>query len=167
MKEAVETKLHTDELELRYGKVQAVVIEHNYLRRVIDIVDANKVSRTHAITWFPENLQNDPLEKVRGEIKKGALVGKTFKQNDYEIFKNTLESGVVKLPTRLKLSFDNNSDYANFKIYEFWAIKENRKSLFGVIAEIYSPDFLPVKTNLNTYLENDIYTNQLIDYLNE
>lgn len=140
------TGLHTDALELRYGLVHAQLREHSQTRRVIDIVDSEGVSRTHAVTWFPQlNGVNDVLADARKDIARGALVGKTIKAYGFSVSKPEILKGITILPVWLKQRFACEETQAFFCIYQFVACKEEVNSLYGVVCEIYSPDFMPVK----------------------
>lgn len=138
-----EAQLHTDGLELKYGPVTSVVHEHDGARRVIDIVDAAGISRTHAITWFPQNIDDD-IPQIREEVACGALVGKTFRKYGFGIEKETLLYGVIAIPDWLQSKFTIKDELAYISIYEFWGVKEGQRVLYGIVTEIYSPDFMPV-----------------------
>jgi hypothetical protein len=110
-------------------------------RRIIDIADSKGISRTHAITWFPPQSGTDELSSLKEKIFEGALAGKTFREYGYEVLKEPIAEGVVRLLFWLKHSFNSKEDLAKVNVYEFWGCKEGRKVLYGVIAEINSPDF--------------------------
>lgn len=138
-----ETQLHTDGLEQRYGTVTALVRQHSEIRRVIDIIDSKGISRTHAITWFPQDV-HDGIDDMRREVAQGALVGKTFRQHGFSVEKIPLIEGVITLPEWLQERFQSDTASASVSIYEFWGLKEDMRVLYGIVAEIYSPDFMPV-----------------------
>jgi len=140
-----EATLHTSGLRDKYGDVSAEVHQHNQERRVIDIIDKQKISRTHAITWFPQiDPEQDILSKARAEIKAGALIGETIKKHGFKIKKPELAKGVIEIPSWLSQKFDVPEKKAQYSIYQFIAYSNGTATLYGVVCEIYSPDYLPL-----------------------
>lgn len=163
-KEDIIKSLHTDKLESLYGLVSARVTEHTLTRRIVDIVDAKQITRTHAITWFPAVTANDRLINVRDEIKSGSLAGKTFKEHGYEIIKRLICSGQIKLNFALKNKFATNSNFAFFQIYQFIVLKNDNEDLYGTIAEIDTPE-LTYSSGKIVLLGENIFSDMLINYL--
>ncbi len=59
-------RLHTDVLEERYGPVTADVLQHDNRVRQVHLRDKTGVSRTFAITLFPDAGISDSLKKIDG-----------------------------------------------------------------------------------------------------
>lgn len=83
------------------------------------------------------------------EIKNGGLIGKTFRQHGYEIRKNVIDVYTIKLSQKLKKAFSHKSDFAKARLSEFYAKKESHDPvLYGIVVEVYSPDFRPATINV-------------------
>lgn len=137
-------KLHTEVLKKRYGKIHAVVYRHNSRLRISGLLDEKGVSRTHALVLFPSWTDAKKFKKIDSKIRKGGLLGETFKSEEYEIRKNVIDVLIVKLPAWLKERFKSKEGKAKVRISEFYVKKKKQKALiYGIVIEIYSPDFRP------------------------
>lgn len=141
-------RLHTDVLTERYGKVEAKVIEHNEDRRIVDIVDAKGISRTHALTLFPKWTDKDQLSEIDKEIADGGLIGEVFRKYGYQIRKNVIDVFTIRLSDELKSKFDTEEDFSKARTSEFYAKKDdNQPLIYGFVTEIYPPDFREAVVN--------------------
>jgi hypothetical protein len=159
-------QLHTDRLEARFGPVRAQIHEHTDSRRVIDIVDETGVSRTHAVTWFDNPNPVGMLAPAREKIRNGALLGKTIRDEGYDIEKAVLEEGIVEIPGWLADRFFTDADETEYKVYKFICHDGEHSETFGIVCELYSPEMLQGSTLVDNR-ENDTFRNRLIEYLNE
>lgn len=143
--EFLETRLHTDNLEKKYGKVTARVFEHTSESRVIDIVDGLGVCRTHALTIFPDQYVEGVVgwDKAREEIGSGGLIGKTIRKHGFMIDKNWLVEGAIPVPVWLQERFGVEGELAVVRGYEFLVLDSGRQliDVYGLVFEIDSPDF--------------------------
>ncbi|MEK6890724.1 MAG: hypothetical protein AABX03_01155 [Nanoarchaeota archaeon] len=134
-------RLHTDVLEEKYGKISSRVLIHNDQIRLAHLIDSKGISRTFAITFFVNDWTND-VKKINEEIKNGKPIGKVFRDHEYAIRKNVLEVYKIKIPNWLKKDFDTNENYAKARLSEFYAKKKDKSpEIYGIVVEIYSPDF--------------------------
>lgn len=134
-------KLHTDILEEKYGEIHVKVLKHNSKIRESLLIDSKNISRTYALTFF-ENWNSKEVEMIDKEIKKGEAIGKAFRKKGFTIRKNVLDVFTIKLPSWLKKEFDTNSENAKARLAEFYAKKEGQTPIiYGLVTEIYSPDF--------------------------
>jgi hypothetical protein len=141
-------KLHTDVLEEKYGPVNSEVIRHDSEVREVHIVDSQGVSRTYALTFLTFDRNNQQISEIDQEIRNGGLIGKTFRDHGYEIRKNVIHVYTVELPEWLKSRFEHESDVAKARLSEFYAKKEGEAPIiYGIVTEIYSPDFRPPEIN--------------------
>jgi hypothetical protein len=141
-------QLHTDVLEQRYGPVHVEVRVHTDERRIADIVDETGISRTHAITLFPEWCDRGRLSDIDAEIRSGNLIGKTFRKHGYTIRKHVTGVFVVNVPEWLQVRFDDTGAHAKARTSEFFARKGDEEPLiYGYVTEIYTPDFRPAEIN--------------------
>ena len=134
-------RLHTDVLEDKYGTIDAKVIKHDSHIREAHLVDKKGISRTYAITFFPKN-KSPAIIKIDKAIRKGAPIGKAFRDHGYKIRKNVIGVFVIKIPSYLKKEFDTKEEYAKARLSEFYSKKDRFKpAIYGTVVEIYSPDF--------------------------
>jgi hypothetical protein len=134
-------KLHTDILEEKYGEIHAKVIKHNSKIRESLLVDKKNIARTYAITFF-DKFANKEVEKINEEIRKGKAIGKAFRENGYTIRKNVLEVFTIKIPAWLEKEFNTKEEYAKARLAEFYAKKQgNGPIIYGIVTEVYTPDF--------------------------
>lgn len=140
-------KLHTDILEEKYGLIHAEVLKHNSKIRESLLSDSNNVARTYAIT-FLEKWNNKEIKKINESIRKGASIGKEFRNKGYIIRKNVLGVFIIKIPSWLRNYFETKENYAKARLSEFYAKKEGSEPIiYGVVTEVYSPDFRKPKIN--------------------
>lgn len=140
-------RLHTDVLEEKYGKIHSKILVHNENIRLAHLVDNKGISRTFAITLFLNDWTND-IKKINSEIKGGEPIGKAFRKHEYAIRKNVLEVYKIKIPNWLKEEFDTKDNYAKARLSEFYAKKrESLPVVYGIVIEIYSPDFRKATIN--------------------
>lgn len=141
-------KLHTDVLEEKYGPVHSEIIRHDDLVREVDIVDEKGISRTHALTFFSFDRENNELNKIDEEIKNGGLIGKVFRDYGYEVRKNVIKVFLIDLSEELKKKMMVTDQKAKVRLSEFYAKKLGSDPfIYGVVSEIYSPDFRPAEIN--------------------
>jgi hypothetical protein len=141
-------RLHTDVLEEKYGAIHAKVLKHDDLVRESHLVDAKDISRTYALTFFPESKANAEIKRIDSEIRAGGLIGVTFRTFGYSIRKNVVDVFVLELPEWLKNDFKTNENYAKARMSEFYAKKEGvSPAIYGDVLEVYTPDFRPPIVN--------------------
>jgi len=134
-------KLHTDILEEKYGKIHAKVLKHNSKIRESLLVDSKNIARTYALT-FLENWNSNEIKKINEEIKNGEAIGNAFRKSGFAIRKNVLDVFVIKLPYWLKKAFQTKDDSAKARLSEFYAKKKGRLPIiYGIVTEVYTPDF--------------------------
>jgi hypothetical protein len=141
-------KLHTDVLEEKYGPVHSEVLRHDEKIREVHIEDAQGISRTYAITFFTFDRANKELVEIDEKIKNGGLIGKTFREHGYEIRKNVISVFLVPISPELREKMRTEESQAKARLSEFYAKKEGSEPvIYGVVSEIYSPDFRPPEIN--------------------
>lgn len=139
-------RLHTDILEEKYGHITSKVLRHDTIREA-HLVDSKGISRTYAITFLNKSY-NREIIKINKKIKNGNPIGKAFREYDYAIRKNVLDVFKIKIPIWLKKSFQVNDNYAKARLSEFYAKRRDHEPvIYGIVVEIYSPDFRKPKIN--------------------
>jgi len=134
-------KLHTDVLEEKYGPIHSEILEHNDELREVLLSDKEGIARTYALTFFPVNRENE-LNDVNQEIKAGGMIGKSFRDNGYEVRKNVVDVFIIDIPKWLQKKFAVEKNHAKARISEFYAKKQvGAPVIYGYVLEVYSPDF--------------------------
>lgn len=152
-------KLHTDILEQKYGPIHAEVLRHDDVSeskvgedriREAKLSDKENICRTYALTFLTYDKNDKDLSAIDDKIRKGGLIGKTFREYGFIIKKNVIDVFLLDLPEWLKKDFDTNSNKAKARITEFYAKKENYSPvIYGNVLEVYSPDFKDPKDGIN------------------
>ena len=141
-------KLHTDVLEQKYGPIHADVVKHDSEVREVNMLDKDNVSRTYALTFFVFDKNNTEVVEIDEKIKNGGLIGKTFREYGYEVRKNVIAVFVTDLPEDLREKMQTKESEAKIRLSEFYAKKADTEPLiYGIVSEIYSPDFRPAEVN--------------------
>jgi len=134
-------KLHTDVLEEKYGPIHAIVKKHTDKLRESLLVDDHGIARTYAATVFSTKFKGD-IKDVNEAIKQGKPIGQAFREKGFIIRKNVLDVFIVELPYWLQKEFATHEKYAKARLSEFYAKEGKLKPIiYGVVTEVYSPDF--------------------------
>ena len=155
-------KLHTDVLEEKYGPIHSEVLLHNNEVREVHMLDENNISRTYAVTFFTFDRNNKDIFEIDNEIKNGGLIGKIFREHGYEVRKNVVSVFITELSDSLKQKMKTTNKEAKVRLSEFYAKKEGEAPfIYGVVSEIYSPDFRPALINKNDILQDNPLTESM------
>jgi hypothetical protein len=157
-------RLHTDVLKENYGSIEADVIRHNDEFREAHLVDPDGVSRTYAVTFFPDEHANETVQRINEKIRSGGAIGITFREHDYAIRKNVLDVFVFKLTDWLQNAFQTDERYAKARLSEFYAkTPDEEPVIYGDVLEVYTPDFRPPIINAVDTRQINPSTEQLED----
>jgi hypothetical protein len=157
-------RLHTDVLEDRYGPISARVVHHDSSFRVAHLVDSHLISRTLAITLFPPGGHNSAIGEVDEAIRAGGAIGKMFREHGYAIRKNVIDVDVLELPRWVAEAFVTESSHAKARYSEFLARRGSESPhVYGVVVEIYHPDFRPPEVNAVDRLQEAPTVNALTE----
>ena len=142
-------RLHTEVLQDVYGRISIQVLHDDNLTREVLLVDQQNITRTYALTIKnTEWARNKEMQVVNSAIRTGEAIGKAFKVNGFSICKNIIDVYVVNLPKWLQDAFAHNSAIAKARISEFLVKKNQFIFNYGLITEIYSPDFRNATLNV-------------------
>ena len=136
-------QLLTDKLEKYFGEISPNIVEENAQYRVCHLVDCNGVSGAYTMIFYTNSNSafGKYIDAVK-EIKKGALVGKTFRKHKAKLLKRNILKSKLKLSKKLKNSFQCNQDSAMSCLYNMSVVWENDLPIeFGMVYEIYSPKY--------------------------
>lgn len=154
-------RLHTDVLEEKYGPIHAHVLRHDDRIREAHLEDQGGISRTYALTFFPERMHPE-LRPIDQKIRKGEAIGKAFRKEGYAVRKNVVAVFGLKLPGWLKKAFRVKTPYAKARLSEFYAKHHAGKPrLYGKVLEVYTPDFRPPRLNAVDYAQVNAPTETL------
>ncbi len=144
-------RLHTDVLAEKYGPISARVLNHDFAVREAHLVDAQGISRTFAITFFPEKKENIQIATIDQKISEGTPIGMAFREQDYSIRKNVIDVYTLELPDWLRAEFQTAESFAKARLSEFYAKRHGfAPVIYGTVVEIYTPDFRsPVINNVD------------------
>lgn len=135
-------------LEEKNGKIEVQVLYDDDHKREVLLIDKNRVARTYAITLKKNDWkQNIEIHRVNEAIKEGEGIGGAFKKRGYGIQKNVLDVYIIKLPKWLQQSFCTESKTAKARITEFMVKKNIAIYSYGIVTEVYSPDFRKPRIN--------------------
>lgn len=155
-------RLHTDVLEERYGPIHSEVLIHNDTIRKAHLVDGKGISRTFAITFLSPKNWDKEIECINGRIRRGEPIGKEFRRKGYAIRKNMLAVYTINLPEWLKGAFKTKEKMAKARLSEFYAKKRGKEPvIYGVVVEIYAPDFRKPAINDTDKLQASATTQSL------
>ena len=133
--------LHTDILEEKYGEIHTNILKHTSKIREALLIDSKKITRTYALT-FLNKWKNKEITKINKNLKNKKAIGKEFRKKGYLIRKNVLNVFIIKIPKWLKKEFQTEENYAKARLSEFYAKKRgNQPIIYGIVTEVYTPDF--------------------------
>lgn len=160
----LQNRLHTDVLADKYGPMHVEVVKHDTNFRVAHLVDAGGVSRTFALTFLTFDVEKDrELSRIDREVANGGLIGKSFRDHAYEVRKNVIAVYVLpRLPESIRRRFGVQEWAAKTRLSEFYAGKPGvAPEIYGIVTEIYSPDFRPAVVNATDLTQVNPTTNAL------
>jgi hypothetical protein len=164
-------RLITDDLEERYGSISVRVLLHDKELRICYLVDQLGISRLFAITFFSSKGHSAELTTIDQEIKSGKPIGKTLRKHNCLLYRNIIEKLITEIPEWMKKPFANERSYAKGQLSELF-VKHKNSSIeaYGIITEIYCPDFKPLTNNEISHLQNvlskDKYSKSSLKSLN-
>lgn len=157
-------RLHTEVLQDVYGPISVQVLNDDNLTREILLTDQQNIARTYALTIKnTEWAWNKEMQSVNAAIRAGEAIGKAFKANGFSICKNIIDVYVVNLPEWLQNTFAHNSEMAKARISEFLVKKNQLIFNYGLITEIYSPDFRNAAINVQDIAQINLPSGVLYD----
>jgi hypothetical protein len=158
----LDKKIHTEVLEEKYGPIHPDIIRHEDGIREMDMMDEKNISRTYALTFITFDKNDAEISNIDSEIKNGGLIGEKFKEHGYEVRKNVISVFLVDMPDKMRNKMQVTETKAKVRLSEFYAKKENGKPfIYGVVSEVYSPDFRPAEINKNDLAQDNPITSAM------
>ena len=144
----ITSRLHTDMLEDKYGHISVQVLSDDNITREALLEDQQNIVRTYALTIRNGEWTRDKgMQEVNKDIQSGVAIGKAFKAHGFCICKNIIDVYLVYLPKWLRIAFSHPGEMAKARISEFLVKKDELIYNYGLITEIYSPDFREATIN--------------------
>lgn len=157
-------RLHTEVLQDVYGPISVQVLHDDNVTRKVLLTDQQNIARTYALTIkHTEWAWNKEMQAVNTAIRAGEAIGKAFKANGFLICKNIIDVYVVNLPGWLQNAFAHSSEIAKARISEFLVKKNQLFYRYGLITEIYSPDFRNAAVNVQDIAQINLPSGVLYD----
>lgn len=140
--------LNSDRIERRFGSygIDDLASEAGLRRSSLCSYDGDTATcRTYAIVHFEEQI-DDRYNDEHSKVLAGDSIGTTFKQNGWNIRKNTLYVGSIRLPEvhteiaeLMKLS--GTHDLA-LHVYQLVLLREKSALEYATIIETHHPEYL-------------------------
>jgi len=108
------------------------------------MIDAENVLRTYAITFLTYDKNDKAITTIDEEIRNWWLIGKKFREHNYIVKKNVIDVYIIDIPERMQKDFHTSHTTAKARLTEFYTKPENIETspvVYGIVCEIYSPDF--------------------------
>ncbi len=146
-----EDKLHTDILKQKYGPIHAIVLRHDSSEKIKNdedriretrLVDEKGIMRTYALAFIDYDIRNNEVVKIDNEIRRGGLIGQTFRKYSYVTKRNMIDIFTVYLPSWAQKEFKVDTKEAKARLVELYVRKDDTEPIsYGIVLEILSPDF--------------------------
>lgn len=120
-------------------------------------MDKKNILRTYALTFLTYDKKDKKILAIDKKIRDGGLIGKTFRKFGYTVKKNVIDVFIIKIPTWMCDDFNININKAKARLTEFYVKKVGcAPTIYGIVLEIYSPDFKNPDDGINNFDINQI-----------
>ena len=143
--------LNSERIESQFGSFGIDVIAYaDGVRHanLYSMVDGKRVCRTYAVVRF-DYIPEESIGPEHAQILAGASIGATFKQNGWQIFKETLHLGEQTLTplehTIAALMHVDPSTNVAMHVYRLLVKKESQIIEYATIIELHHPQYLNVE----------------------
>jgi len=140
--------LNSERIEKRFGSygIQVLASEEGLRRSSLFSYDGDTATcRTYAVVQFVEQ-PDDRYDDAHASVLAGESIGATFKESGWEIQKNTLYVGSVRLPQTptqvgelMRLS--GAHDLA-LHVYQLMLVQDDLELEYATILEAHHPEYL-------------------------
>jgi len=97
-------ELNSERIERLFGSYGVDIVHQSGLKRVSCLYSLSgdqEICRTFAVVRFVETMP-EPLSRVHGEIRSGASIGATLKENGWQINKINRYIGTLRIPAEAR-----------------------------------------------------------------
>ena len=152
--------LNSERIEQRFGSygMEVLASEAGLRRSSLFSYDGDTATcRTYAVVQFAEQFDNR-YGDAHSRVLAGNSIGATFKESGWEIRKNTLYVGHIRLPeTRTQVGelmrLSGAHDIA-LHVYQLLLVRDDRPLEYATILEAHHPEYLS-ETQLRELFEYD------------
>jgi hypothetical protein len=140
--------LNSERIEKRFGSygIEVLASEAGLRRSSLFSFDGDTATcRTYALVEFAEHL-DDRYDDAHAKILAGDSIGETFRENGWDIQKNTLCIGTVRLPERSTeigalMRLTGAHDLA-VHVYQLMLVRDVVALEYATIMEVHHPEYL-------------------------
>ena len=152
--------LNSERIERRFGSygIEVLASEAGLRRSSLFSHDGDTATcRTYAIVQFQDQL-DDRYDDEHEQILAGNSIGATFKENGWNIRKNTLFIGTIRLPdsrTEIgELMRLSGAHDLSLHVYQLVLVREDSALEYATIMETHHPEYLS-ETDLREIFDYD------------
>ena len=152
--------LNSERIEQRFGSygIDVLASEAGLRRSSLFSYDGDTATcRTYAVVQFAEQLDNR-YGDAHSKVLAGNSIGATFKESGWEIEKNTLYVGHIRLPgsqTQIgELMCLNGAHDIALHIYQLVLVRDQQALEYATILEAHHPEYLS-ESSLRELFEYD------------
>ena len=167
--------LNSERIKMKYGNYAIKILSDDSKTRISNLYSSQgdkKITRTFAVVNYSEVIDPTFLEAHK-KIVKGGSIGRVFKNNGWEIEKESFFFGEVSPSKDLSKVYAlmgniPNSELAMY-MYGFHIEKDKKRFQYATIIEIYHPDYLTlhdlksIYKDVDRYLERSPFIEQTIE----
>lgn len=140
--------LNSDRIERRFGSygIEVLASEAGLRRSNLFSLEGNTATcRTYAVVQFVEQL-DERYDDAHARVLAGNSIGQTFREDGWEVRKNTVHIGTVRLPDRPTeiaslMRLAGPRDLA-LHVYRLGLAREDVLLEYATILEVHHPDYL-------------------------
>lgn len=155
--------LNSERIKMKYGNYAIKILSDDSKTRISNLYSSQgdkKITRTFALVNYSEVIDSIFLEAHK-KIVKGGSIGRVFKNNGWEIEKESIFFGEIspsKDFSKVYALMGNipNSELAMY-MYGFHIEKNKKRFQYATIMEIYHPDYLTLHDLKSIYKDADRY----------
>ena len=142
--------LNSERIEERFGSygIEVLASEAGLRRTSLFSYDGEtKICRTYAIVQFAED-SDDRYEDAHSKVLAGGSIGATFRESGWNIRKNTLYIGTLKIPSgdtpvSALMHLGDDVDLA-IHVYQLVLVRAGMAQEYATILEAHHPEYLSV-----------------------
>ena len=113
-------------------------------------VGKNGKRRIYSITSLTnEWISDEEMISIDQAISSGENLHEVFVRNGYSVRKNVLDVYVISLSHQLTTKFETTQIFAKAQNAEYIVRKEDKIYCYGIVRQVYSPEFWPASLNDN------------------
>lgn len=140
-------ELNSERIERLFGSYGVAIVHQSGVKRISCLYSLSgdqQICRTLAVVSFVEPMP-EPLLSVHGEIRSGASIGATLKQNGWQINKINRYIGSVQFPADARFLASSMHIQVPatlpMHVYRLVASRGDQNLPYATLIEVHHPDF--------------------------